>query len=256
MKKYVFLFVILGVWAGLLYLGVFIFNKNSRKFDEFLIINQFNIWHYSESTWNKVDAVNREYLFDSEINEKKFKVFVNGKYYNTLMYIVNENNFEYFFDKNNKNYYIKPEDRKLSLKENTGFDVFDYRDSAISPDDMNIITDFLNEYNRTFDYLTVRKKYVIDDDKFIYILSNSPNNYTDKVEGLFNVAFYREADHNYLIYNYDYDKIKRGYDLYFSVDTKRKKPSFIVSHSYYESYGYELFEFEKDKYNKVIETIE
>ena len=257
MKKVRVKRIIIALLLFVIWIGILVYITDSEKIRiqkknaQYVLIDQFNYWKYVDSEWVKLDSVNDFDSVAEEINWKKYDIYINNKYFNTLEYVLMEGQ-EYYFDDNDHSHEINQEkilfnnDTYLQLKE---FNLIDF-----SNEDINIVKKILNKYSHSFDDVTIKNKYMIDDNNSIYIISNYTNLSSKYNSDLFYLAFYRRNSKNYLLMNIGNEANVSDYKLAWVLDEKNKYDNFILSYTCEDTICYDMYEYKNGKYVKIIST--
>ena len=251
-KKYIIVLLFIMVWIIIFALAVRSGNKQEEKnTTQYVLIDPFNYWKYTNQKWENIDSINDFDKVTEEINWKKYDIYVNNQYFNTLDYVL-KNGQEYYFDDDTHSYEVPQE--KLLLNEGSYFNIKEFYLDNFLNNDLNIVNEFLNKYNHSSNNLTVQQKYSIEDNKSIYIISNYPDNYPEDDSGLFYLVFYRQDNKNYLLVDMGYAENVSNYKLAWVLNTESKLDNFILSYTCEEATCYDMYEYQKGKYLKVIGT--
>ena len=127
---------------------------------------------------------------------------------------------------------------------------------AFDSNDLSIVDSFLKKYQYSANGLTVLKKYIVNSQDSIYIVSNYPSSVVRDSNHLFYIVFYRKKDKNYLLVNRGYLEGLQSYNLSWVLDIDSGYYNFILSYDYGEGICYDMYEYIKGKYVKVIGTNE
>ena len=246
-KKYILLLICFVVWIGLL----FYFSgkedvRLQKNISQYVLIDQFHFWEYANSKWKSIDSVNDFHEVENNINWKKFDVYINNSYYNTLDYVL-MNHEEYYFDDNSKSYEITQD--KLLLNHDSYLEVVDFDASDFSSDDISIVEDFMGQYNYSFSDVLVKNKYVIDENNVVYLVSNYSEN---NIFNVFYLGFYRKNNKNYLLMNINNSENILYYKLYSVLDIKDKYNNLILSYGCQDTVCYDMYEYNDGEFVKVI----
>jgi len=246
-KKYIILIICFVVWIGLL---VYFNNKENIKsqknIPQYVLIDQFHYWKYINNKWINIDSINDFETVEKEINWNEYDVYINNQYYNTFDYVL-MNYEEFYFDDDIKSHEITQD--KLLLNHDSYLKLKNFSTQSFFDEDVEIVSNFMNRYNYSVGDVAVKNKYVIDDDNVIYILSNYREYSRDDI---FYLVFYRRNNRNYLLVNNDDANNILYYDLFSVLDTKNKYDNIILSYGCEDSVCYDMYEYNKGKYVKVI----
>ncbi len=252
-KRYIIIVLCFVIW-GIVFVYL-VNNENlriARSVTQYVLIDKFNLWKYSDLKWEKLDSVVNYDDVSKEINWKKYNIYVNNQYFNTLDYVLKDG-VEYYFDDDIRSYEINQE--KILLNEDSYLKLKEFYSTNFKEEDIEISNEILLKYNHSSDNLTVQKKYLIDEENAIYIFSNYPSYYPDNQFDLFYFVFYRRNSKNYLLLDIDYVENVSSYKLSWVMNTKSKYDNFILSYTCEEATCYDMYEYQKGKYAKVIGTL-
>lgn len=246
-KKYIILIICFVVWIGLL---IYFNNKENIKFQrnipQYVLIDQFHYWKYVDSEWINIDSINDFETVEKEINWNEYDVYINNQYYNTFDYVLMDYE-EFYFDDDIKSHEITQD--KLLLNHDSYLELKNVSNDNFSDDDVEIVSSFMNKYNYSVNDVAVKNKYIIDEDNVIYILSNYREYSRDDI---FYLVFYRRNNKNYLLVNNSDANNIFYYELFSVLDTKNKHDNIILSYGCEDSVCYDMYEYNKGKYVKVI----
>lgn len=251
-RRYLIIFLCFVIW-GIIFIYIVNYEnlRIQKNASQYILIDLFNYWKCENLKWEKLDAINDYDNVSEEINWKKYDIYVNNQYYNTLDYVF-MNGKEYYFDDDTHSYEIPKE--KVLFNEGSYFKLKNFELASFSEEDNNILEDMLNKYHHFSNNLTVRSKYLIDDENAIYIASNYPNYYPQNQENLFYFVFYRRGNKNYLLVDIGYIENLSNYKVSWVVNAKSKYDNLILSYTCEEATCYDMYEYQKGKYIKVIGT--
>lgn len=252
-KRYIVILLLFVIW-GIVF--VYLVNKENLRSEksvtQYVLINQFNLWKYSNLKWEKLNYIVDEDKVSKEINWKKYDIYVGNQYFNTLDYVL-KNGEEFYFDDDTHSYEVNQE--KVLFNVGSYLKLKEFYSTNFSEGDINIINDILVKYDHSGNNLTVQKKYFIDEDNAIYILSNYPSFYPKYQSDLFYFIFYRRNSKNYLLVDIDYVENVSSYKLTWVMDAKSKYDNFILSYTCEEATCYDMYEYKRGKYERVIGTL-
>lgn len=244
-KKFMILLVIFILCCSVLFLLI----ENDKKekqiknVSQYLVLDENYFWKYSKGNW---ENLNISSTYD-EINWKKFNIYTNNSYYNTYKYVYMDNE-SYFFDDDNNDYTIP--DNNLLINNGTYFKIKKFQTVDFNIKDNEIVSNFLEKYNKEFEELTIKKKYEVSNNYSIYIVSNYVEDY-DK-EDAFYLVFARINFKNYLLVNSNYFINNITYDLAYVLDIDNKYYNIILNFNCDESICYNMFQYNDGKYEEVI----
>ena len=257
--KYKRLFVLLLfflIWGILFSLIVQYENdKNSRAVSQYVVINSFDVWKYSNFKWSKFDYAVDFDAVNEEINSKKYNIYVNNYFYKKLTYYIRDGE-EYFFDDNIHSYNISQE--KIMFNASSYFQLKKFDSRVFSDDDLEYVSNVLSKYHHFYDNINVNKKYFINDNNIIYIISNYPSNYVDDDKlDFYYFVFYKRGNKNYVLVDLDYHYHISDYMLKWVIDIKNNNfLNFVLSYKCEETVCYDMFQYQKGKYERVVGTLE
>lgn len=241
-KKNIVIIIMIIIWIIL----ILIFSKeyiqsNKEEIPQYMILNGKYFWQYQNSDW--VDLFETKEL--ESINWKKFDIFVDNNYYNTYNYVINKNYESYLFDDNEQTQEVP--DTYTLINENSFLSLVKYSEVELTSKDNEIILKFLNKNNFHDKDYSVAKKYIINEDEFIYIVTNYEENLIE--EDIYYTTFYRRNNKNYMISK---SKNPYNYDLYSIIDINRKFKNIILKFQCYHTYCYDMYQYTDNGYEKVI----
>lgn len=252
-RVFILLFCFL-VWGFIFFYLVIDENvKARRSVTQYVLINPYNYWEFTDLKWKKIDSILDFDYVDKYLNWKKFDVYQKNDYYNTFEFVYRKGN-EYFFDNDSHSHEINQE--KILFNKGSYFKLVDFDEDVFNDTDLSVVDSFLKKYNYSVAGLTVQKKYVINDDECLYIVSNYSSSFTNNTDNLFYVAFYRNGNNNYLLFKLGYVEDLSSYRLAWVLNIQDKKYNFILSYNYGEGKIYDMYQYVKGKYVKVIGTSE
>lgn len=246
-KKYIILIICFVAWIGLLiYFNNVDKAKSLKKVPQYILIDQLHYWKYVDEEWSSIDSIKDFRTVEKEINWHKYDIYVNNQFYNTFDYVLMDYE-EYYFDDNTKSYEITQD--KLLLNHDSYLKLKNFNTDSFSDEDVEIVSNFMNKYNYSVNDVAFKSKYVIDEDNVIYIVSN----YREySIEDIFYLVFYRKNNKNYLLVNNSSSNNIFYYDLYSVLNTKNKFDNIILSYGCEDSVCYDMYEYNRGKYVKVI----
>ncbi len=246
LRNILILLLVFCVW-GMLYL--FVLNKekgNVSSLDsQYILIDPFSCWEYSSSKWNRLSFLDDKIEVSKLINWKKYDIYVNNQYYNTLQYVVKDGE-EFYFDDDTHSYEINSS--KIMFNKGSYFKVKEFSLSNLSSDDEKVINNMLEKYNFVDKNITISNKYYIDENNSIYVVSNYTGIYSVDSKGLFYLIFYKSKYRTYLLLKTGYKENVADYKLSWVIDTKSKFYNFVVSAQCEQSMCYWLYGYQKGKY--------
>ncbi len=252
-KNIVLMIILLFIWI-VLYL--FVVNKdkiaNQKSVSQYILINQFTCWRYTNSKWTSLSYATDEFNTSKELNWKKYDIYIQNQYYKTLDYVVKDGK-EFYFDDNTHSYEIN--DEKIMFNKGSYLKLKDFNQSELTSDDEVIIGNILNKYKISDENLTVKDKYVIENDAALYVVSNYTGSYPVDSKNMFSLVFYRKNNINYVLIKNGFIEHVNSYRLAFVVDAKNKFDNFIISATCESGPCYWMYEYHKGKYTNMNETV-
>ncbi len=245
-KSFLILFIVFFAWV-MLYLFFVNQEKDSKLSSEpqYILINPFSCWEYRSSEWRRLSFLNNKTEVSKLINWKKYDIYVNNQYYNTLQYVV-KNGEEFYFDDDTHSYEIN--NNKIMFNKGSYFKIKNFSLSNLLSDDKKAINTMLKKYNFLNKNITVSNKYYIDENNSIYVVSNYTGIYSVDSNDLFYLVFYKNKHKTYLLLNTGYKENVSDYKLSWIIDTKSKFYNFIISAQCEQSMCYWLYGYQKGKY--------
>lgn len=251
-RNIIFVIVLLIIW---LFIYIFVVNKDElrtqKSVSQYILINQFTCWRYTNSKWKSLSYTTDELNTSQELNWKKYDIYINNQYYNTLDYVV-KNGQEFYFDDNTHSYEIN--DEKIMFNKNSYLKLINFNKVNLSNDDDAIIGKILKKYNFENQEVTMKDKYSIDGGNAgsIYFLSNHTGKYSVDSLHEFNLIFYRVNGTNYILVNTGFVDHRSMYRLAFVVDVKNKFNNFVIAATCESGSCYWMYEYKNGKYLNVI----
>lgn len=241
-NQIILVFILVIVWVSLIY----IFSKEEQiaklqESPQILILDNFFFWKYEDGAWDTLVSDADYDLF----NWKKFDIYVNNNYINTFKYVY-KNNESFFFNENNESQTIASDDLLL-LSEDSYINILNFSELDFDSDDEKIIRKFLKKNSIDYNTITLKIKYSITNDNFLYVLSN--NDELVKNEDTFYLFMYRTKYKSYLVtkkmFSYDFS-------LQSIIDIQNGKPNFIIKYNCYDGgHCYDMYQYVENNYVKV-----
>ena len=214
------------------------------------MINPFNYWKYNNLEWEKMDTILNFDAVEEEINWKEFNIYINNQYYKTLDYVL-MNGEEFYFDDNTKSYNVDGE--KILLSKKSYFQLKNYSVVTFSKEDISIVSNFLKKYHHSFSDLRVKNKYIISSTESLYVVSNYYDGYVDNGNSsIFYTIFYRNKSRDYLLTDIEGSSLVHSYQLKWILDIDNRYDNFILSYTCEEAICYDMYQYKRGKYIRVI----
>lgn len=254
-KKRIFILVLcLLIWGFIFfYIVISENNKNRRSVTQYVLINPFNYWEYTNLEWKKIDTVLDFDYVDEHVNWQKFNIYRGNEYYKTLDFVYRGGE-EFYFDDNSHSYEIPGE--KILFNRDSYIKLVDFGDTSFNSEDLGVVDSFLKKYHYSTVGLTIQRKYIINSQDSLYVVSNYPSSIVNNGDNLFYIVFYRRNNKNYLLVNRGFVEDLSSYKLSWVLDIGIKNCNFILSYNCGEAICYDMYEYVKGKYIKVIGTNE
>jgi len=214
-KTYIFLILILIIFAVAMYFLVAKDNIKKDKEVTTLIVGNTSVWNYSNRRWiNVAQASTIE-----SINWENFEVYEEGKHLGNYS-AWNDGNEWYYF-KDNKDS-IKPTGKVLAYKSNFNIKIKDYSEEQLTSSDQKYIDYVLEENDlSTSSLFTSNYKVNLDydsdgEEETFYVLSNAfPTDFNPDL--IFSIVFMVKDNNIYYLYNsIDNNKSNNGCRPYFN----------------------------------------
>lgn len=253
MKKIRNIIFVLILLVGWMFIYIFIVNKDEvrtqKSVSQYILINQFTCWKYTNSKWKSLSYTTDEFNTSQELNWKKYDIYINNQYYNTLDYVV-KNGQEFYFDDNTHSYEIN--DEKIMFNKDSYLKLINFNKVDLFSDDEVIINKILRKYRFFDEEITMKDKYSIDgDDGVIYFVSNHTGKYMTDSQQEFNLMFYRVNGINYILINTGFIEHRNSYRLAFVVDAKNKFNNFVIAANCEGGSCYWMYEYKKGEFVSV-----
>ncbi|MDD3340781.1 MAG: hypothetical protein PHN72_01070 [Bacilli bacterium] len=237
-KKYVILFIILGIYLVILFLMFGLKEFRNKHFEAFLMVSPSTRWQFTGGEW--VDVKDPK-----AYNNLDFDVYNDNTFLGKFNVVYNEK--FYLFDQ--KKISQKYTGNMLAYRGNRDIDIIKYDEEQIDTEDTSIIQKVLNENEIKYSAEKVsgtKTKLDVNNDgkqETIYVITNVFNNDVTQSDSIFGMSFIIEENHiDYLYKRIDiYENMIKDMcrpTLHSIIDIdKDKKYEFIMSCSYFSQKG-------------------
>ena len=248
-KKNIIIIVFILIWACMTLLIYKYDKKNTTP--QYIVINKDIYWKYLKKEWTSYDYYIDYDKISQEVNWKKFDIYSNNTYINTLNYITREFKNYYFDDDNNS---VEVSDNRIMLLNKTYFSLIKYSEDEIQDNLNDKFINIFEKNNININEIVYQKKYSISEKEKIYIYSNVGNK---SKENPYYIIIYQINNKNYII-KYDKEKFEKEYvnemidfKLYSILDISKFKNNLIFEYKCNEETCYDMWQYKKGKYELV-----